>query len=95
MKNFVNAINSKLPEGLSYGDLSNNEKATIKGMYMVCSHTEEFKYPKIGGFPTATQKAQSRIVTEAMVEIKDFIVDIACEYIISVKKGKDEVSDNR
>lgn len=96
MNEFIKAINAKLPEGITYGSLSNNEKATIKGMYLVCNRTQDFEYPKVSGFPTPNEKAQGRIVKGAMIDIKDFIVDIACEYILSLsKEKKNDVSSNK
>ena len=95
MTEFIKLINSKLPNGITYGSLSNNEKATIKGMFLVCNRTQDFEYPIANGFPTINDRTRGRIVREAMIDIKDFIVDIACEYILSLKEKKNDVSSNK
>ena len=92
MNEFIKAINSKLPEGLTYGKLNNTDKSVIKGMFKVYDMAKDFTYPKVEGFPTANDKAQMRIAKSAMDAFRASIVEEAINYIMSLQ---DEINDKK
>lgn len=87
MNEFIKLIESKLPEGMTYGKLNPHEKGVVKGMYIIYSDAiSSFEYPVIEGFPTPNDKALKRTAEKVMESFKEKVVITACDYILSTRK---------
>lgn len=84
MKDFIKQLDS-------YSSLKNAEKELVKGIFKAYESVDKFVYPKVDGFPTIDDKHKRRIVDESKVALKEYLVNVANDYIKSLKKEDEDV----
>jgi len=84
MKEFISRLDN-------YNTLKGSDKEVVKGIFKVYENVDGFVYPKVDGFPSIDDKHKAKVVAGAMADLKDYIVEIANEYINSKIEVKEEI----